>query len=167
MAKGILTSVDLKKYQTDTTRAIKNLEAFLRKEHVAEIEVEYQSLGRKRRKRIEWFSLFNGPTNLRDLAGLVERRAQYDFLYRGWSELVHAVGYRRFITRKAKGEYNFNNLRNSKELRSVALDAATFLLGATRSLLLRFRPGEEGYVKKWYLQEIRGSFMKLLASQSK
>ena len=142
----------------DLPQAINNLEALLTQPNYRSAEKEYQSV-RKKKRRPNWYSLYGGPRNLRELAKYVHRGSQYDFLYRYWSRVAHAGDLSRYLTRTSKGTLAFEPLRNAKDLRQVSIFAANFILDATRKILGKFRPGEEGSIKRWYLQEIRERFL--------
>ena len=64
-------------------RAIENLENFLDREQFSETIDAYKKAG----NRAKWYSLTNGPKNLRKLAQHLNRNATYDFLYRAESDI--------------------------------------------------------------------------------
>jgi hypothetical protein len=125
-----------------------NLKGLLTKPHLVPIEAEYQSFARPP----HWYALYGGKPNLRDLAVLLNRGAQYDYLYRYWSKVSHAHDFVGFID----GEGSVRPLRNPRRMTEIARFAASFQLAATRLVLGKFRPAED--LEAWYLREIKQRF---------
>ena len=71
----------------------------------------------KRSRQKTWYSLFNGPRNLRDLAALVSKPAEYDSLYRQWSRTVHGQSASRFLKELKAGNLAVLNLRDAEGLK--------------------------------------------------
>ena len=127
--------------------AIDNLESFLLKDHIKPINEEY-----KRYKNPKWFHLFDGPPNIRELAIHLKMGGFYEILYRYWSRSAHSQDLLSFISKTANEESAIGKIRNIKQLAAVVGLASTFLLGATRIILHKFRPGEE--LSAWFKREI-------------
>lgn len=153
--------------EADPKAAADNMRQLLAKPQYQDAEAEYQQR-KKRMKRVPqwWFSLFGGPSNLRDLAISLRRGAEYEILYRQWSAIAHGLDVARFLApRDTAGEASIYSLRNGKELPQIALYAATYMLDATRALILRFRPGERESLGRWYLRDVRTPFQKLARTE--
>ncbi len=147
---------DLLSFPTeDVQTAIDNLERLMNKDHFRDIQTEFERLG----KRVPWHGLFGGPPNTQQLANHVGRDAQYDFLYRVWSRVAHARDFSAFLTPVSKTEAGLARIRNPEPIRDVTVFASTFMLDATRKVLLRFRP-EEAF-KDYYLSEVQSLFDEL------
>ncbi len=144
---------------SDLPQAIENLESLLSQPNYQTVESEYQRLKKTNRRKLEWYSLFGGPHNLRELSRHVGRGAQYDFLYRYWSKITHAGDLSRFLTRTNEGSPAFKPIRNPADIKDFSILTASFILDATRKVLGKFRPGEERNLRKWYIQEIKGDFL--------
>lgn len=142
-------------------KAIENLESLLGTPNYQIAEAEYQKVKKTRKRMPAWYSLFGGPRSLRELAKHVNRPAQYDFLYRQWSRIIHAGDLSRFLRRTSKGDAAFKPLRNHEEMAQVSQYAASFILDATRKVLGKFRPGEADSVKRWYVAEVRDRYLML------
>ena len=135
-------------------QAIQNLESLLINNPNYKIaDSEYQSL--KRRRKPNWYSFFNGPRDLRELAMHLNRGAQYDILYRYWSRITHAGDLSRFLTKTSEGSPAFKPLRNPEELKHVSVMASSFILDATKKILGKFRAGEMASLGRWYVRETR------------
>lgn len=124
------------------------LQSMLTKPHLQPIETEHCKY-----KRPEWYSLFGGPNDLRSLAQWLRRGAQYELLYRQWSMSVHGQDFLSFRDRTDRGEPAIRRLRDPGEISEIASFAALFLLGATKSILRKLRPGED--IALWYKRDVR------------
>ena len=143
----------------DPAAAADNMRQLLAERQYKRAEAEYQARKKSGHRTPQWFSLFGGPANLRDLAVRLGRGAEYEILYRRWSSIAHGVEAARFITPTDTGDAGLYPLRNAGDLPQTALHAAGALLGATRLLLGKFRPGED--ISPWYKREVRARWMKL------
>lgn len=145
----------------DLPKAIGNLQSLLGKSDYQIVEAEYQNLKKTRKRSPPWYSLFGGPSSLRELANHVKKPLQYDFLYRRWSRITHAGDLSRFLTRSGKGDAAFKPLRNHEEVPQVSQLAASLILDATRKVLHKFRPGEVASMTRWYVREIKDQYLSL------
>lgn len=148
----------------DLPQAILNLQSLLNKPNYQIAEAEYQSLKKARKRKPNWYSLFGGPSNLRELARHVGRGAQYDILYRYWSRITHAGDLSRYLTRTSKGSPSFKPLRNTEDIKLVSSIAASLILDATHKVLVKFRSGEEASYGEWYMKEVRNRFLSLVSN---
>ena len=141
--------------QPGVSQAMANLQCLLAKPQFAAIEKEFAQLkGQK-----VWHRLYGGPGNIRELAHHVRRGAQYDFLYRDWSRVTHGHDFTPFLARTPDGHGAIRGIRDPSDLRNVANFAATFMLGATRVLIGKFRPGED--TRTWYERDVRPGYLQL------
>ena len=91
------------------------------------------------------------------------KAAQYDFLYRYWSRVTHAQDFAPFIGHTTEGEGTIRGIRDIADLKGVASSAATFMLTATREIIIKFRPGED--IRSWYEREVRAPYLDLVRRQ--
>jgi len=142
---------------------ISNLDEVLRKPHLAAIAAEYDRLRRSRAgRRPHWYTLFDGPTDLRHLAILMTRETDYDFLYRYWSGIAHAHDVSAFLTSLSDGTPAFRGMRYPGDLMQVAQLAVIFQVRATRLMIERYRHGED--LSRWYLAEVKPQLERLAAT---
>ncbi len=141
--------------------AIKNLQSLLNNPNYRVAELEYQNLKSKRKRKPRWYSLFGGPSNLRDLAIQLNRGAQYELLYRYWSSITHADDISRFLTKTKKGQPVFKPLRNPENLGLISVIASSLILHATQHVMGKFRPGESRSLGSWYIREVRNLHLAL------
>jgi len=144
-------------------QAIQNLKSLLINNPNYQVaDSEYQSLKSRLRRKPNWYSLFGGPSNLRELARYLSRGAQYDILYRYWSRVTHADDLSRFLAKTDEGYLAIKPIRNPEELKNVSRIASTFILDATRKMLGKFRAGELASFGRWYVREARKRHRALL-----
>ena len=136
----------------DVQKVIANLQSMLSKPHIQPIEIEYRKHGRP-----EWYELYGGPANLRVLAEHLQRGGEYEILYRQWSTNAHAQDFLPFLARTSTGDSSIRRLRDTGPLKQIASFASTFVLGATRRVLAKYRPGED--FATWYMQEIQARYL--------
>lgn len=135
------------------SKAIDNLNLLLSREQFKSIVTEYD----RHKREPHWYSLFDGPSNLRNLARHLKRTAQYDVLYRGWSMSVHANDFRPFLETDKSEKSAIRGLRDLNSTYQVTTFGVTFLIDATRLLVEKFHPGEDW--SKWYFREVRDSYV--------
>lgn len=141
--------------QEEITAAIANLQDLLAKPQFAAIDNDFRQLKGQR----SWYRLYGGPDNIRELAHSVGRGAQYDFLYREWCRVAHGHDFAPFLARTPEGAGAIRGIRDPSDLKTVAGFAATFMLGATRLLIGKFRPGED--IRTWYVRDVRPRYGQL------
>lgn len=139
--------------EKEVSKAIDNLNQLLSNEQFKSIVSEYD----RHKGEPHWYSLFNGPSNVRNLARHLKRTVQYDVLYRGWSMSVHAHDFRPFLAPDKSGKSAIRGLRGLNSTYQVTTFAVTFIIDATRLLVGKFHPGED--LSKWYFREVRDSFV--------
>ncbi|MCH7589398.1 MAG: hypothetical protein IIC78_15380, partial [Chloroflexi bacterium] len=135
-------------------RAIENMENLLSRDQFEEIMREIEG---HRRSRPHWYSLFGGPSNLRELAQYLQRHLQYEVLYRQWSQSAHAQDFYPFIAPGQSGEKRVRGLRDLASTNEVVTFAATFLIDSTRLLINKFHLGE--LWGNWYIREVRDRYL--------
>jgi hypothetical protein len=133
-------------------KVMKNLESGMSKPHFRPITEEFDRM-KSAKKKPEWYSLFGGPSNLRDMAISLNHEVDYDLLYRYWSSVAHANDASHFLTKRLDRGAAFWGMRHPTEIPQIALFAAQFLLKSTISMLARYRPSED--LKSWYLTDIK------------
>lgn len=142
----------------DLDERLKSLEGLLQKPNWKEANEQYNAVQKRSDRRPEWYHLCdpNPPGSIEDLASRVKRGGQYEILYRQASGTVHGGdAIRRQLTKGASGGPVVSGLRDTDELAMTIGFAATLAIGATRKVLLFFRPEEAGGLAKWYLEEVR------------
>jgi len=145
----------------DAKAGIEKLEGLLQKPHGRAANAAYQRAKKKRKGRPAWYELYGGPTSLELLATHLKRPAQYDILYRPWSETSHAGDaiYRK-LTKAKGGAPAVRQLRDLSQFDTIVSLAVTFVLNATIRVLNFYRPEEMPAFHRWYTREVRETYMK-------
>lgn len=108
-----------------------------------------------KKRKPNWYSVFGGPSDLRQLSKQLKREAQYLVLYAYLSSIQHGQNTRRFLSSAAAAEKTplAKLLRDPSALPTVAGLAATHSLRAIFLILNYYRRGE--VYERWYKEEIR------------
>jgi hypothetical protein len=116
------------------------LEPVLRLSDFAPIEAEWQAVkGRKGRGTPEWFSLFQGPKDVKALAKEMGQLTAYWFLYKQWSTVIHAgAGMESMATKD--NAIVIRPLRHPEEVQSVVRIISGCGVDFGNALLSFFRP---------------------------
>lgn len=171
---------------TEAQRLVKNTENWRIKPHFAPITAElkrrkeYDSNGNLRQeldknkvlvpkpvKKLDWYNLFSETDDtdgVRSLAKYLNKESLYIFLYKNWSDIIHAGDIGRVIKRNSSGELEYTHIRNPEnldELAGVALYAADFILDAIRFMIHHYLPSEKQDLANWYKNEIQPYHHKL------
>lgn len=142
----------------EAQKGIANMKTLLAREQFKPIQEEHDRFRRTHRsRRPYWFELWEGPSNLRELARHLGERSYYDIMYRYWSRVSHAQDFSRFLTKMPDGRSGIRGLRDPNAIREVVTFAPSLILSATRQIMARFRPGED--IRAWYLREVRDSYL--------
>lgn len=89
-------------------------------------------------RRPPWYALFAGPRTIADLARHLNREAQYDALYRRWSDIVHPNDLTRYIVPGSGPDPLMTPLRDPKIFLDVAFHTAMILCDASARLAVWF-----------------------------
>lgn len=125
----------------------------LEKPKYKDIYEEYQKLGEKR-KRVEWYSLFGGPSSIRKLAEYLGQKTVYDLLYRSWSKQIHAASSNHLHMIIEDGKSVLGPIRNPMNIAHISNSALGILLQSDQIMINRFLSGDLRSYSKWYRKEI-------------
>jgi len=137
-----------------------NLKKSLDKPEYAEIFEEYKRLGEKRR-HVEWYSLYGGPTNIRELAEHLNQRTIYDSLYRSWSKQSHAVSPDHLTMTLENGQSVLGPIRYPMNIVHTSNFALGILLQSEIAMINRFLSGDLRQFNRWYSTEIQRKHIEL------
>jgi hypothetical protein len=132
---------------------IENLKNSLEKPGYADIYREYKR-SENNRRRVEWYSLYDGPTNIRDLAEYLKQRTVYDSLYRSWSKQTHAASADHLSMLMEDGQNVLGPIRYPINIAHVTNFALGILLQSDIVMINRFLSGDLKSFSKWYRAEI-------------
>lgn len=118
---GIISRIDYKSSK-------ENSEEILKLPQYIEIEKEYQQRLLKDKKPT-WYSFFDGPKNIEQLAKYLKHDAIYEIMYRGYSGNVHATDiFKNKLWNNSNGTVDIIQIRSPKDAQSVAISTINFLL---------------------------------------
>jgi hypothetical protein len=109
-----------------------------------------------RHQHPHWYELFNGPKSIRQLAAALNHQGSYEILYGVWSATGHGTDVvKRNLVVSSSGGPAARAIRSPLLISSVVNMAVNFYLDAARSMIRRYRPGEERRYAEWYAREVR------------
>ncbi|WP_419860440.1 DUF5677 domain-containing protein [Candidatus Palauibacter sp.] len=137
----------------DTLNHIQAMLDVLSAPHMEEVEKAYHDHPHPHPR---WYSLFDGPANLEQLARRFEYEDVYNTLYREWSAESHAQGGLQQVFRQLDdGRVAMRALRRPDQLPVLADLTIAFVVQAIVIISNRFRPDEAENNSKWYMQNIQ------------
>ena len=135
-------------------KLITNLQDMLDRPDFQPVEAEWQRLRTLNKKRDpDWYSLFDGPKNLRQLAVHLRMAGMYEFLYRFWSEKVHAGMAMEALGRK-DGNTVIRPVRHPEQVQSAVQHAATFSMALAKRLVEVYAPAKWPQIQTYYMEKI-------------
>lgn len=135
-------------------KMIANLQNMLAKPDFQPIEAEWQRLKALNKKRDpDWYSLFGGPKSVRELAVHLGMAGMYEFLYRFWSESVHAGMAMEAIGRRG-GATVMRPIRHPEQLQSAVQHAAGFALLLAKRLVEVYAPAKWPQLQAQYTETV-------------
>jgi|GEM_PF-2845720 len=153
--------------QIDFKAEVLRLEARLRTPTYDAVDQEWQRTAQRlKKKRPSWYSLFDGPLTIRDLAYHVQKGFWYEFLYGDLSETVHAASAFRHVARMSgdnSGEANaVRPLRHPDGLRTVCNLASVIATETEQAVGSTFLgPVAKTVLHDQYLNEVRPRMMEI------
>ncbi len=143
---------------------ILKLKESLKKPIYSDIYNEYVSLQKKGR-RVEWYSLYDGPNNIRELAERLDQKAIYDTLYRSWSKQVHAASSEHLHLILEDGKSVLGPIRNPLDMIHVAATALGLIVLADQTMINKFLSGDMKNFNRWYRKEISQKHLALVKGE--
>ena len=131
-----------------------NSEALLKLPDYIPIEVEYQRIVATR-KNPNWFTLFDGPTDVEQLAKYLKHHTLYEIIYRNLSDNVHGNNiFKSKLLKGSNGNVDIVQMRYPKDAQSTVTHAVNFLLLIYNEVISKVLPERNGDLIKWR-QEFR------------
>lgn len=129
------------------------------------IEKEYQRTSVKR-KNPNWYSLYDGPRNIEQLAKHLERHALYEILYRSFSSYVHATNIiNKKLVPNQDGTTGIVQIRYPEQAQSITINTLNILLETFNFFIEKRLPRKRPDYKQWRL-EFRKGHNELLIKKS-
>ncbi len=103
-----------------------------------------------------WFSLWDGPTNVQLLAMRLKLLSHYETLYRGWSNVSHGEGaLKRLSGPGGDGLICFVPIRSPAGLPEQCAHACNLTNGLTRAVVEKLVPQLRESLKGWYIEHMK------------
>lgn len=144
---------------------VAGLKTMLASPEYAPIEAEWQAT---KKGRGNWFSLFKGPQNVKELADLAKRPELYEWFYGYYSSAMHAGDGFDKIGRgnNGTGEKAIKPLRHPETLQGMVITAVSLCSMVTTMLLERWGTHEQKVkAQADYIANIRPDLMVLRGDQ--
>lgn len=137
---------------------ISNLNTLLKRPEYQKVLKEFEKTKAKI-KNPSWYSLFNGPRNIQQLAIHLKMPVLYEIIYRSWSGSVHntdiingkIVKRKNLDNNQDKVEADIIQLRLPKDAQTVSSYTLILLLKTFNVIIDSRMPDKKEEHKKWYL----------------
>ncbi len=134
---------------------INKLKNNLKRPEYTEIYSEFKRLKEKGIRYPEWYSLYNGPRNLKELAQHLHQGSTYQVLYRSWARMSHVSDASHLTLPLEDGISVLGPIRNPMHIVRIATTALSILLETTQSMLKEYRADEMVSFRSWYSKEVQ------------
>jgi hypothetical protein len=136
------------------SEVITKLKESLKRPGYSEVYAEYQACVTPRRRYPEWYSLFKGPYNLKQLAKHLNKDDIFQSLYASWSRMSHVSDTLHLTLPLEDGTSVLGPIRNPLSSVDVGVMAASILLETTKLLTSKYKPYESTKYEKWFGKDI-------------
>lgn len=128
----------------------RNSEELLKLPLYEPIEQEYQRTN-KIRKNPKWFTLFDGPNDIKQLAKHLKHNTIYEIVYRILSDSVHATDVMKSkLAPNKNGQTDIIQIRFPKDAQNITIHTLNFLLMNYIYFYQKELPDKQADVSKWY-----------------
>jgi hypothetical protein len=163
---GIAYIAGLKGRENEVKAQEKKLLEMLNSQEFKAVNDEFERLrtenkGKRSKHDRNWYSLFSGPHNFRELCERLAIEGEYDIFYSSSSEVTHATTQMEMITHHGK-EITFEPIRNLEGFDQIVRYSATLIFRTYRMILQKYRPSEvaDNFPRK-YRSEWREPYFKI------
>lgn len=133
---------------------------------------EYERIRKKDGQNPNWYSLYNGPKNIRDLAFKLNLPFVYEILYRKWSESVHStdvIDGKIVKSKNSNGEEGKVNadiiqINLPKDAQEVTTYSLLLLLMTYIKLRDKKIKSRDNEIKEWYLS-VREEYLLIVGKE--
>lgn len=120
------------------------------------VKDEYDSVKAKIKRNPNWYSLFDGPLSLEQLANQINRGGTYEILYRNWSHCVHGTDIMQ--GKQSEGEIKF---RNSKVIIDITLHCFNICSDIFKLYVEKRIPERMVELCEWHESSVKQPFIDL------
>jgi hypothetical protein len=130
------------------------LENMLTKPLYVNINAEWLRVG----GRHHWYSLFNGPRSIKQMAKKMREFSRYEFLYSDYCGTTHASNAFKHVGGKHDGGATMRPIRHPDGLQRDLYMTASFVFEVVLALLPKYAPDREESFKDRYVNELKDVF---------
>jgi hypothetical protein len=139
----------------DLAREARDLEERMNSPRYADVQVELARMKAGKLKDGGWFSLWDGPKNVRGLALHLKKGAMYEALYRAWSSVTHGEGAIKRVTGKKGDELRLCPIRSPEGLPTMCRNACQLSNVLTLVLVDGLVPHLREEMERRYVQDVK------------
>ncbi len=144
----------------DAVRDRAELFAVIKQPHLAAAASEYERVRGLKDRVPPFYSLWDGPRDIEQLARRLGKSAYYEVLYRPWSGTAHAVDLARQLTHVDETPA-VRRLRSGDGLTEGYSHAIAIALWAIEAALTKYRRDELRAFWTWYLNRVSPTYVRL------
>ncbi|MBO0323968.1 hypothetical protein J0X14_16790 [Muricauda sp. CAU 1633] len=131
-------------------RTMQGLERNLKIPEFENAEKEYQKVS-SIRKNPNWFSLYDGPKDVEQLARHLNQYYLYESFYRGYSENVHGTNILKNNLIETRNGVRFGVMRENQFARSISLEVLCCLTFTYHNFVQKRIPEKNEIFEKWHI----------------
>jgi hypothetical protein len=136
----------------DRTDVLASNDRLLSMDEFKEVNEEYLRLKSQKKGSPNWYSMFDGPEDLVELAGKVDLAGVYEGFYRSLSNAVHGTDVvRGKFSRDKEGHFLINQIRLPTQAQSVTLTCFNIAMMSFKVYLEKRVPEKKSEYLKWFL----------------
>ncbi len=122
---------------------------FLNKPKFKQISLEYEKCSKKRNNP-NWYSLFDGPRNIKELSYYFGKIVEYEFQYRKYSENVHATGLMKGFASAGEGKAQIIQIRDFENCKNLYIATVSYLLMSFNEIIVKRNIEKRSEFLKWH-----------------
>lgn len=139
----------------------KNAEELLKLPDYVDVEIEYQRMYSKT-KKINWFTLYDGPSDFEQLSAKINLNSFYQLHYRYYSKNIHSTNVHKGVLLLNEDESgSVIQIRSWKDSISTSVDVLNFLLLTFMTFQRKLLPEKNEDFQRWY-GEFRTEYLNLV-----
>jgi hypothetical protein len=108
-----------------------------------------------------WYSLWNGPKDVRGLAARLNHLAMYEILYRTWSAVTHGEASLKRISGRADGGMLLDAIRTPAGLPEMAQHACNLTMIVANVVVDKVVPEQREWLQQHYLTTLRDALARI------
>lgn len=159
----------IKLHSQDSEIMNQHLKAYLDRSDISPINKEWKKTKKKLKHVPNWYSLFDGPENLKELAEFFDEEIMYELLYSNLSQHIHAsdtTNHIRVVQQNNDIPVAISHgLRNPESLQDSVKWVLMIVIGTYTTLFDQFYPNRKKRYSNWYSSHLRRQFQIITSSE--